>query len=77
MTDYNKTTDFGAKDALATGNALKVVKGVEHEVEYLAIEAAIATKADTLSATHTGTTVITNLTLTNSITGGTIDGGSY
>lgn len=47
MTDYSKTTDFAAKDALPSGNANKLVKGTEIDNEFNAIASAIATKADT------------------------------
>jgi hypothetical protein len=56
MSDYNYTTNkFGSKDALASGNSLKKIKGSEFETEFLAIESAISTKADTASPTFTGT----------------------
>ena len=46
MSDYTKLTDFAAKDALASGNPLKIVKGTEIDDEFEAIAAAIATKMD-------------------------------
>ena len=46
MSDYTKTTDFGAKDALASGNANKIVKGSEIDDEFDNIATAIATKYD-------------------------------
>ena len=46
MTDYTKTTNFTAKDALATGNALKVIKGSYFDTEYDNLATAIATKYD-------------------------------
>ena len=55
MSNYSKTTDFASKDALATGNANKIVKGTEIDDEFNAIQTAIATKANTLSPTLTGT----------------------
>ena len=47
MSDYTKSTNFAAKDALASGNAAKVVKGTEIDTEFNNIATAIATKADT------------------------------
>ena len=44
--NYTKTTNFAAKDALASGNANKVVKGTEIDTEFTNIQTAIATKAD-------------------------------
>jgi len=46
MGNYTKTTNFAAKDALASGNASKVVKGTEIDTEFTNIQTAIATKAD-------------------------------
>ena len=46
MANYTKTTNFAAKDSLASGNASKVVKGTEIDAEFSAIQTAIATKAD-------------------------------
>jgi hypothetical protein len=46
MTDYTKSTNFAAKDALASGNANKVVKGTEIDTEFNNIATAIASKAN-------------------------------
>ena len=46
MSDYNKVTDFAAKDALPSGNAAKVVKGTEIDDELNALETAVASKLD-------------------------------
>jgi len=55
MADYNKATNFTAKDGLPTGNAGKIVKGTEIDTELTAISNAIASKADINSAGLTGT----------------------
>ncbi len=55
MADYNKATNFTAKDALPTGNAGKIVKGAEIDTELTAISNAIASKADINSPGLTGT----------------------
>ena len=55
MSNYTKSTDFAAKDALASGNAAKIVKGTEIDAEFNNIATAIATKADLASPTFTGT----------------------
>jgi hypothetical protein len=55
MSNYTKSTDFAAKDALASGNAAKIVKGTEIDTEFNNIATAIATKADLASPTFTGT----------------------
>ena len=46
MSNYTKTTNFAAKDSLSPGNAGKVVKGAEIDVEFTNIQTAISTKAD-------------------------------
>lgn len=51
MSNYTKTTNFTAKDALTTGNPDKAITGTAHDVEYAAIAVAIATKADSNSPT--------------------------
>ena len=55
MANYIKATNFTAKDALPSGNAGKIIKGTEVDVEFSAIATAIASKADTNSPTFTGT----------------------
>jgi hypothetical protein len=55
MANYIKATNFTAKDALPGGNAGKIIKGTEIDVEYTAIATAISSKADTNSPTFTGT----------------------
>jgi hypothetical protein len=55
MADYNKSTNFTAKDGLPTGNAGKIVKGTEIDIELTAIANAIASKADINSPNLTGT----------------------
>lgn len=54
MSNYVKSTDFAAKDALASGNAAKIVKGTEIDTEFNNIATAVATKADLASPTFTG-----------------------
>jgi hypothetical protein len=55
MADYNKSTNFTAKDGLPTGNAGKIVKGSEIDTELNAVANAIASKADINSPNLTGT----------------------
>ena len=55
MANYIKATNFAAKDSLPSGNAGKIIKGTEIDVEYNAIASAISSKADTNSPTFTGT----------------------
>tara|TARA_R110000751_G_scaffold134778_1_gene237279 strand:+ start:2484 stop:3359 length:876 start_codon:yes stop_codon:yes gene_type:complete len=54
MSNYSKTTNFATKDALASGNPLKTIKGTEFNVEFDAIEVASATKANIAAPTFTG-----------------------
>jgi hypothetical protein len=55
MSNYTKSTNFATKDALSSGNPLKIVKGTEIDTEFNNIATAIATKADLVSPTFTGT----------------------
>jgi hypothetical protein len=55
MSNYTKSTNFAAKDALASGNAGKIVKGTEIDTEFNNIATAVSTKADLASPTFTGT----------------------
>lgn len=54
MTDYVKSTNFTSKDSLPSGNALKIIKGTEFDVEFNNIATAVATKADIVDPTFTG-----------------------
>jgi hypothetical protein len=55
MASYVKAVDFSVKDDLITGDPDKRIKGIEIDDELDAISLAIATKADTVSPTFTGT----------------------
>ena len=55
MSNYTKSTNFATKDALSSGNPLKIVKGTEIDTEFNNIATAISTKADLASPTFTGT----------------------
>ena len=55
MSNYTKSTNFATKDALTSGNPLKIVKGTEINTEFDNIQTAVATKADLVSPTFTGT----------------------
>jgi len=68
MSNYTQTTNFATKDALASGNPLKVVKGTEINVEFANIATAVATKADSASPTFTGTVTIPTLAVTGTST---------
>ncbi len=57
MSNYTKSTNFASKDALSTGNALKIVKGTEIDTEFNNIATAIATKQDSGSFTTTNFTL--------------------
>jgi hypothetical protein len=77
MSNYTKTTNFTAKDTLPSGDSGKIIRGSEFDTEFDAIATASATKADLASPTFTGTVTIPNLTLTGTLSTGTIDGGTY
>lgn len=67
MSNYVQSTNFATKDALVSGNALKIVKGTEINTEYANIAIAVATKADTTSPTFTGTLTAVNEVLTGTL----------
>ena len=46
MADYSQVNDYSAKDALATGDPLKLIKGSDIDSELAAISTAIASKFD-------------------------------
>jgi hypothetical protein len=89
MSNYTKATDFAAKDALSTGNPLKLIRGTEINTEFAAIQTAVNTKADLASPTFTGTvtavtlavtgneTVGGTLTVTGALEAASVDGGSF
>jgi len=58
MSQYTKSTNFATKDSLPSGDALKIVKGTEIDTEFNNIATAIATKADLVSPTFTGSPVL-------------------
>ena len=66
MSDYVKATNFAVKDTLSTGNAAKLVKGTELNSEFDAIATAVQTKINLNNPSFTGT-----------MSGGTVDGGTY
>lgn len=51
MSNYVQSTNFATKDALPSGDALKIVRGTEINTEYNNIATAVATKADLNSPT--------------------------
>jgi hypothetical protein len=51
MSNYTQSTNFATKDALPSGDPLKIVKGTEINTEFVNIAVAIATKADLASPT--------------------------
>ena len=55
MSDYSKSTNFTTKDTLPTGNANKIVKGTELDIEFTNIASAISSKANTSSPNLLGT----------------------
>jgi hypothetical protein len=58
VSNYVQSTNFATKDALSSGDPLKIVKGTEINTEFNNIATAVATKADLVSPTFTGTPVL-------------------
>ncbi len=58
MSNYTQSTNFATKDALPSGDPLKIVKGTEINTEFNNISVAVATKADLVSPTFTGSPVL-------------------
>jgi hypothetical protein len=54
MSDYVQSTNFATKDALPSGDPLKIVKGTEINTEFANIATAVATKADKSGYTANG-----------------------
>jgi hypothetical protein len=82
MSNYTPSTNFATKDALPSGDPLKIVKGTEINTEFNNIAVAVATKADLASPTLTSPTLVTPAlgtptsgVMTN-VTGLPIDGGT-
>jgi hypothetical protein len=68
MTNYTQSTNFATKDALTSGDPLKILKGTEINTEFANIAIAVATKADTASPTFTGTPVAPTASANNNST---------
>lgn len=84
MSNYTKTTDFGSKDTLPSGDSNKIIRGSEFDTEFNAIATAVSSKADTASPTFTGTVTMSALTISGDVSVSlgatdtvTIDGGTY
>ncbi len=84
MSNYSKTTNFGAKDTLPSGDSNKIIRGSEFDTEFDAIAVASATKSNLASPTFTGTVTVPNITVTGNVVVSlgsadtvTIDGGTY
>lgn len=77
MSNYTKTTNFAAKDALTSGDPNKIVKGTEIDAEFNNIAVASATKANSNNSTLTGTTTAATVNVTGTLTANLITGGSY
>lgn len=55
MANYTKSTNFLAKDSLASGDPAKIIKGSEFDVEFNALQTAVNSKANSISPALTGT----------------------
>lgn len=68
MSNYVKAVDYSAKDALASGNPNKIIKGTELNDEFNAIATAVGTKADSASPVFLGNPTATTQTFGNNST---------
>lgn len=57
MSNYTRSTNFTAKDALASGNPSKIILGSEHDAEYDAIATAISSKVDNIGTQSAETSI--------------------
>ena len=57
MSNYNRSTNFTAKDALSSGNPSKIILGSEHDAEYDAIATAISSKVDNIGTQSAETSI--------------------
>jgi hypothetical protein len=73
LSNYVQSTNFATKDALTSGDPLKIVKGTEINTEFVNIAVAVATKIDSSGALGTPTsgtmTNVTGLPLSTGVTG--------
>ena len=76
MSDYTKSTNFAAKDALNSGNPSKIIKGTEINTEFDNIASAVTSKANANNAALTGSATAVNLSVSGTFTA-TVDGGTY
>ena len=54
MSNYAKIVNYAAKDTLVEGDLNKIIKGTELDAEFVAVQTAVATKADLQSPNFTG-----------------------
>jgi hypothetical protein len=71
MSNYVQSTNFATKDSLSPGDPLKIVKGTEINTEFVNIAIAVATKADLVSPTFTGTPTLPTGTIAVTQSAGT------
>lgn len=68
MSDYSRTVDFAAKDALLTGDSNKLVVGTELGTEFDNIVTAVATKFDSASLSTFGKSLVDDAAASNART---------
>lgn len=54
MADYSQVNNYSAKDALATGNPLKLIKGSDIDAEFSALSVAVSSKFDSTDIATAG-----------------------
>jgi hypothetical protein len=74
MSNYTKTTNFGAKDTLPSGDSQKIIRGTEFDTEFNNIATAVATKLEVDSSGNLLIGTATGFT-TTSVPGGCVFSG--
>ena len=78
MSNYTKTTNFAAKDALITGDPAKLILGTGLNTEFDNIATAISSKLDSGGTSFSAVSFSGANTLSGTLSGsGTIDGGTF
>mgnify|MGYP003629754977 CR=1 FL=1 len=77
-TAYSYQLDyFGSKDALSTGDPLKLIIGSDFESQFAVIDPAIKSCIQNVNGSFTGTLTGTDITITGTLSATLINGGAF